>query len=134
MTRFIKKIEKSDEYLDSVLNFSTLSEEKVMQNVALEIYEDYFDKVSTLARFFNVKRFSWNSSKMSLNYKNNAKQGVVLDTLYWVLAKKCQHWTWSKFFLIRKILQLTRKNLMWKQLFLFRIHPKTTEILILNDQ
>ena len=57
VTRFIKKIEKSDEYLDSVLNFSTLSEEKVMQNVALEIYEDYFDKVRRLARFFIVKRF-----------------------------------------------------------------------------
>ena len=42
VTRYIKKVEKSDDYLDSVLSFSTLAEEKVKQNVALEIYEDYF--------------------------------------------------------------------------------------------
>ena len=30
--------------MDSVLKFSTLSEEKVKQNVAVEIYEDYFDQ------------------------------------------------------------------------------------------
>ena len=44
VTRFIKKIEKSDQFMDSVLKFSTLSEEKVKQNVAVEIYEDYFDQ------------------------------------------------------------------------------------------
>ena len=55
--RFIKKIEKTDEFLDSVLSFSTLSEEKVMQNVALEIYEDYFDSddPATNTEMFDAK-------------------------------------------------------------------------------
>ena len=57
VTRYIKKIEKSDEYLDSVLLFSTLTEEKIKQNVALEIYEDYFHEIdpATDAEKFEVK-------------------------------------------------------------------------------
>ena len=43
VSRYIKKVEKSDDYLDSAITFSTVSEEKVKQNLALEIYEEYFD-------------------------------------------------------------------------------------------
>ena len=44
VSRYIKKVEKSDDYLDSAVAFSGVSEEKVKQNLALEIYEDYFDR------------------------------------------------------------------------------------------
>ena len=41
--RYIKKVEKSDDYLDAAIRFCGLLEEKVRQNVSLQIYEDYFD-------------------------------------------------------------------------------------------
>ena len=44
VSRYIKKVEKSDDYLDSAITFSAVSEEKVKQNLALEIYEEYFDR------------------------------------------------------------------------------------------
>ena len=55
--RFIKKIEKSDDFVDSALTFSALTEEKVKQNVALEIYEEYFDEddPATNMEDFDVK-------------------------------------------------------------------------------
>ena len=43
VSRYIKKVEKSDDYLDSAITFSGVSEEKVKQNLALEIYEEYFE-------------------------------------------------------------------------------------------
>ena len=50
-------MEKTEEFMDSVLISSTLSEEKVKQNVAVEIYEDYFntEDPATNAEEFNVK-------------------------------------------------------------------------------
>ena len=44
VNRFLKKIEKTDKFLDSALVFTSNAEEKVKQNNALEIYEDYFDE------------------------------------------------------------------------------------------
>ena len=44
VSRYIKKVEKSEDYLDSAIIFSGVSEEKVKQNLALEIYEEYFDR------------------------------------------------------------------------------------------
>ena len=44
VSRYIKKVEKSEDYLDSAVTFSAVSEEKVRQNLALEIYEEYFDR------------------------------------------------------------------------------------------
>ena len=57
VSRFIKKVEKTEDFMDSVLISSTLSEEKVKQNVALEIYEDYFntEDPATNSEEFNVK-------------------------------------------------------------------------------
>ena len=57
VSRFIKKVEKTEDFMDSVLISSTLSEEKVKQNVALEIYEDYFNTEDpvTNSEEFNVK-------------------------------------------------------------------------------
>ena len=57
VSRFIKKVEKTEEFMDSVLISSTMSEEKVKQNVALEIYEDYFntEDPATNTEEFNVK-------------------------------------------------------------------------------
>ena len=70
--RYIKRIEKTEEFMDSVLQFAVLAEEKVMhnlvlyrclwkgvqvkQNVAVEIYEDYFssEDAATRAEEFSV--------------------------------------------------------------------------------
>ena len=44
VSRYVRKVEKSEDYLDSAITFSAVSEEKVKQNLALEIYEDYFNR------------------------------------------------------------------------------------------
>ena len=44
VNRYLKKIEKTDAFLDSAVLFTSMAEEKVKQNIALEIYEDYFDE------------------------------------------------------------------------------------------
>ena len=41
--RYIKKIEKDDKYLKQVLGLSKLAEDKVKQNNAVEIFEEYFE-------------------------------------------------------------------------------------------
>ena len=57
VNRFLKKIEKTDTFLDSALHFTSMAEEKVKQNIALEIYEDYFDEEDpeTNADLFSAK-------------------------------------------------------------------------------
>ena len=57
MSRFLKKIEKTDNFLDSALVFTAHAEEKVMQNNALEIYENYFDEddPATKTDYFSAK-------------------------------------------------------------------------------
>ena len=57
MNRFLKKIEKTDKFLDSALQFTVQAEEKVKQNNALEIYEDYFvdDDPETATNIYSAK-------------------------------------------------------------------------------
>ncbi len=42
MNRYLKKIEKDDNYVTSALGLANMMEEKVRQNIAVEIYTDYF--------------------------------------------------------------------------------------------
>ena len=42
MNRFLKKIEKDESFLDCAISLSSLMEERVRQNNAVEIYTDYF--------------------------------------------------------------------------------------------
>ena len=42
MNRFLKKIEKDESFLDCAISLSSMMEEKVRQNNAVEIYTDYF--------------------------------------------------------------------------------------------
>ena len=53
----MKKIEKTDNFLDSALIFTSHAEEKVKQNNALEIYENYFDEddPETQTDYFSAK-------------------------------------------------------------------------------
>lgn len=44
VNRYLKKIEKDDSFLTSALYLSQLMEEKVKQNIAVEIYTDYFQE------------------------------------------------------------------------------------------
>ena len=57
MNRFLKKIEKSDTFLDSAMLFTAQAEEKVKQNNALEIYENYFEDedLETKTDYFSAK-------------------------------------------------------------------------------
>ena len=42
VNRYLKKIEKDDNYVTSALGLANMMEEKVKQNIAVEIYTDYF--------------------------------------------------------------------------------------------
>ena len=42
MNRFLKKIEKDESFLDCAIGLSSMMEERVRQNNAVEIYTDYF--------------------------------------------------------------------------------------------
>ena len=42
MNRFLKKIEKDESFLDCAISLSSMMEERVRQNNAVEIYTDYF--------------------------------------------------------------------------------------------
>ena len=42
VNRYLKKIEKDDNYVTSALGLASMMEEKVKQNIAVEIYTDYF--------------------------------------------------------------------------------------------
>ena len=42
VNRYLKKIEKDDNYVTSALVLASMMEEKVKQNIAVEIYTDYF--------------------------------------------------------------------------------------------
>ena len=50
MNRFLKKIEKDESFLDCAINLSSMMEERVRQNNAVEIYTDYF-QVAFLSKF-----------------------------------------------------------------------------------
>ena len=55
VNRYLKKIEKDDNYLTSALYLSHLMEEKVKQNNAVEIYTDYFQDLDESTHWEKVK-------------------------------------------------------------------------------
>ena len=77
----MKKIEKTDEYVDSCLQFSSLAEEKVKQNVALEIYEDYFDEVDAATEVENFEAKTIISFSDPAKKRNNQTRPVRVSIL-----------------------------------------------------
>ncbi|XP_023324346.1 dynein intermediate chain 3, ciliary [Eurytemora carolleeae] len=55
VARFLKKIEKDENYLDTILSVASLMEEKVQQNNAIELYGDYFTELDESTRTDNYK-------------------------------------------------------------------------------
>ena len=79
----MKKIEKTDEYVDSCLQFSALAEEKVKQNVALEIYEDYFDEVDAATEVENFEAKTIISFSDPAKKRNNQTRPVRVSILFY---------------------------------------------------
>ena len=52
MNRFLKKIEKDESFLDCAIGLSSVMEERVRQNNAVEIYTDYFQVASSTHNLF----------------------------------------------------------------------------------
>ena len=85
VSRFLKKIEKTDKFLDSSLLFTTSAEEKVMQNNALEIYENYFDEEdpATNSDVFSAKTAVAfpDPSRLERNVKRPVRCTIILIDL-----------------------------------------------------
>ena len=64
MNRFLKKIEKDESFLDCAISLSSMMEEKVRQNNAVEIYTDYF-QVAFLTLIFFLCKASAQEDKLS---------------------------------------------------------------------
>ena len=84
----MKKIEKTDEYVDSCLQFSALAEEKVKQNVALEIYEDYFDEVDAATEVENFEAKTIISFSDPAKKRNNQTRPVRVSSLNIILSMR----------------------------------------------
>ena len=56
VNRYLKKIEKDDNYVTSALGLANMMEEKVKQNMAVEIYTDYFMVEDEATNWDEVRR------------------------------------------------------------------------------
>ena len=56
VNRYLKKIEKDDNYVTSALGLANMMEEKVRQNIAVEIYTDYFLDEDVSTNWAEVRR------------------------------------------------------------------------------
>ena len=105
VSRFIKKVEKCEDYLEAAIRISGLLEENVRQNNALQIYEDYFSTedhvtnpetaaVKTLISFPDLWRrpgdparpvsgtsFSQEGERLAISYSSHN----LLEALTWTL-------------------------------------------------